>query len=348
MNDVSIDSLRECVRRTHGPQFRLPKRFQTASFDNFVVDGRFPGQRLAIEKIYELLAEPEPARSLLPWRKSIPEPAFRGVYLDGPPGIGKTHLLAAAFQAADDPKLFATFDEFSAAAGTLGMKRLRQLLRHQKLVCIDEIDLRDPGNIMLLTSLVRAMLEGEPRILATANADPKAMDSGHSYADEFARELGEIANAFEVIEVGGVDWRESGDSIRSRGSRDHGGLRQVTFDEASLRRFLSETHPMYDAAWLDEVDRICLTRLAPLRDTDEALRFVRFVDRVYDRDVALVIEQIDAPLEEVLEPVRTDRRFGLHYARCRSRLIELIEASGRIVRPAEDQRSIVSRGNGGA
>ncbi len=347
MIDVSIDRLRERVRKTHGPQFRLPKRFQTASFDNFVADGRFPGQKLAIKKIYEILAEPEPSRSFLPWRKQAPKPDYRGVYLDGPPGIGKTHLLAAAFQAADDPKLFATFDEFSAAAGTLGMKRLRQLLRRQKLVCIDEIDLRDPGNIMLLTSLVRAMLEGEARILATANADPTAMDSGHSYADEFARELGEIAEAFAVIEVDGVDWRESGDSIRNRGRRDDRQARQVTFDDDSLRRFLAETHPMYDAAWLDEVDRIRLTRLAPMRDTDEALRFVRFVDRVYDRDVDLVIEKIDAPLEEVLAPVRTDRRFGLHYARCRSRLIELIDASASVVQPEENQRPVVNRGNGG-
>jgi cell division protein ZapE len=327
VTDVSIESLRERVRQTRGPQFRLPKRFTGATFDNFVVDGRFPGQNLAIEKITELTSQPEPSRSRLPWRRSTQQPAIRGVYLDGPPGIGKTHLLAAAFQSAEEPKLFATFDEFSAAAGTLGMRRLRHLLGQQRLVCIDEIDLRDPGNIMLLTSLVRAMLEARPRILATANADPKAMDSGHSYAEEFARELGEIAGAFEIIRVDGVDWRETGDAKQQRIPRADQDARQVVFDDASLRAFLSETHPMYDAAWLDQVDRILLKCLAPMSDTDEALRFVRFVDRVYDRDVALVVEQIDEPLDTVLAPVKNDGRFHLHYARCRSRLIELIEAA---------------------
>ena len=329
MIDVSIDSLRARVWQTRGPQFRLPKRFQLASFENFVVDGRYPGQTLAIDKIHQLLAQPEPTSSRLPWRRSTQQTQFRGVYLNGPPGIGKTHLLAAAFQSAGAPKLFATFDEFSAAAGTLGMRRLRQLVSQQRLVCIDEIDLRDPGNIMLLTSLVRAMLEGRPRILATANANPSAMDAGHSYADEFGRELGEIADAFQVVDVDGIDWRESGDSARLREHGQQTDARQVTFDDASLRTFLSETHPMYDAAWLDEVDRIRLTRLAPMRDTDEALRFVRFVDRVYDRDVGLGIEQLDAPLEIVLAPVKQDRRFSLHYSRCRSRLIELIESSGK-------------------
>ncbi len=327
MNYVSISTLRSRVKETRGPQFRLPKRFDGATFDNFVVDGRLTGQTQAIQKIIRLLDEPEATRSRLPWRRATEGLPYRGVYLDGPPGIGKTHLLAAAFQRAAGPKLFATFDEFSAAAGTLGMRRLLHVLGDQRLVCIDEIDLRDPGNIMLLTSLVRAMLEGRPRILATANADPTAMDAGHSYADDFARELGEIAGAFEVIQVDGVDWRESGAAARQHVARESSEQRVVEFNDSGLRLFLSETHPMYDAAWLDEVDRIVLDRLTPMADTDEALRFVRFIDRVYDRDVELAVERFDLPLDDLLIPLKKDARFRMHYARCRSRLIELIEAT---------------------
>ena len=327
MIDVSIEDLRKRVAATRRPQFRLPKRFVGASFETYVVDTRFSGQQQAIDKITTLIDAPEPQTSRLPWRRTKDELEYRGVYLDGPPGIGKTHLLAAAFQTACEPKLFATFDEFSAAAGTLGMRRLRHLLGEQRLVCIDEIDLRDPGNIMLLTSLVRAMLEGRPRILATANADPTRMDSGQSYADAFERELGEIASAFEVVKVDGVDWRESGSAARHRRERDLSDARVVRFDDAHLKTFLDETHPMYDAAWLDEVDRIDIDHLAPMSDTDEALRFVRFVDRVYDRDVMLIVERIDASVDVLLAPVKNDRRFGLHYLRCRSRLVELLEAS---------------------
>jgi predicted ATPase len=80
---------------------------------------------------------------------------------------------------------------------------------------------------------------------------------------------------------------------------------------------------MYDAAWLDEVDRIVLDRLEPMGDTDYALRFVRFIDRVYDRDVVLAVEQTSGSIEEALAVVRDDRRFQLHYECCRSRLSEL-------------------------
>jgi len=321
---VSIERLNERVRATRGPQFRLPKRFEGASFTNFVIDPAFPEQREAISKITRLIEAPEPSTSRLPWRKTQPALDYRGVYLDGPPGIGKTHLLAAAFHLGDEPKLFATFDEFSAAAGTLGMGRLRQLLGSQRLVCIDEIDLRDPGNIMLLTSLVRAMLAGRPRILATANADPTVMDAGHSYAGAFQRELGEIATAFEVVRVEGADWRASGAAAERHPPSREDVERVVRLHPDQLRRFLAATHPMYDAAWLDEVDRIQLDRLEPMGDTDEALRFVRFIDRVYDRDVVLGVERLSVSIDDLLTALRDDARFRLHFIRCRSRLSELL------------------------
>jgi hypothetical protein len=36
------------VRATRGPQFRLPRRFEVASFANFVIDPAFPELRDAI------------------------------------------------------------------------------------------------------------------------------------------------------------------------------------------------------------------------------------------------------------------------------------------------------------
>jgi cell division protein ZapE len=95
----------------------------------------------------------------------------------------------------------------------------------------------------------------------------------------------------------------------------------VTWGE--LLSFLAETHPMYDAAWLGRLDAIRLDRLAPLPDADSAIRFVRFIDRVYDRAVALCVCRPLSP-EEVLATIQDDRRYRLHYQRCRSRLIELV------------------------
>ena len=328
MIPVGVEQLRRRVRATHGPQFLLPARFSEASFSTYAPDPAYPSQAEALARVRAATARaPRKGR----WRRRSRPDDPRGIYLDGPPGIGKTHLLAAAFNAAAEPKLFATFDEFSAAAGTLGMRRLSRLLAEQALVCIDEIDLRDPGNIMLLVSLMRAMLAGRPRILATANADPTGTSSGWVTIDDFRRELGEIVDAFQIVPVEGVDHRR----VLATATRVIGERTWVTtWDE--LLEFLVETHPMYDAAWLREVDAVALDRLVPLSDSDRTLRFVRFVDRVYDRDVALSVGRHDVTPDELLAPLVGDRRFVLHVARCRSRLVELLAGGGAGLRSAAD------------
>lgn len=330
MIERTIEELRQVVRSTRRPQFRLPKRFLGTSFANYRPDPAYPSQQLAVHAIEQLIDHPRQApRRWWPRSHREPETGPSGIYLDGPPGIGKTHLLAAAFLAADEPKLFATFDEFSAAAGTLGMPKLSKLLAAQDLVCLDEIDLRDPANMMLLVSLLRAMLAGDTRIIASANADPQR--SAGSGVDQFQREVGEIARAFEIIVVDGMDHRallkapaegESGHALSVE-------PRVLPVDWTQLVAFLYEVHPMYDAAWLDEVDLIVIDRLEPLENTDQALRFVRFIDRVYDRDVCLRVTGGPIDPSKLLAPLANDRRFQMHFARCRSRLTELLAGSRR-------------------
>ena len=329
MIPVDVQRLRQRVQFTRGPQFLLPARFAAASFAGYIPDPAYPSQAEALSRVRDAAAAPE--RQPQRWRRRTPSAGRRGIYLNGPPGIGKTHLLAAAFNTAAEPKLFATFDEFAAAAGTFGMRRLSGLLAEQSLVCIDEIDLRDPGNIMLLVSLLRAMLAGRPRILATANADPTSTSSTWITVDDFRRELGEIAGALEVMAVQGVDHRE----VLATSTRWHGARTwTATWDE--LLAFLRETHPMYDATWLLDVDTVVLDRLEPLADSDRALRFVRFIDRVYDRDVALSVCRRDLTPDELLAPLVGDRRFVLHVARCRSRLDELLATGEPKLRSAAD------------
>ena len=320
VNPVSIEHLREVVSRTHEPQFMLPARFEQVSFASFQVDASNPDQQHTIDQIQAVIAES--ARSLRFWQKHDPS-VPRGVYIMGPPGIGKTHLLAATYHEAAEPKLFATFDEFLAAAGTLGMDGLSSFLAGHRLVCIDEIDLDDPANIMLLNSILRVMLEADPYIVATANARPGGMAGGKYYEDPFTRELGEIADSFSIIELDGKDWRESQADAASAGKHRE---RVVSFTWPQLTAFLKDTHPMYDARWLLEVDTIEIDHIEPLADSNRAIRFVRFIDRVYDRNVRLRSTGHVPPIDAVLDPIRNEGRFHLHYIRCRSRLTELLGA----------------------
>lgn len=318
MITVPVDAIRNVVRRTHEPQFMLPARFETVSFDSFQISPSNTAQAHTVRQLREVIAEA--SRSLRFWQKHDPD-VPRGVYMTGPPGIGKTHLLAAAFHDAPEPKLFATFDEFLAAAGTLGMEGLSTFLSRHKLVCIDEVDLDDPANIMLLNSILRVMLAAEPYIIATANARPGGMAGGKYYDDPFTRELGEIAESFSIIELEGEDWRET--QSNTPGPEKH-EERVVSFAWDELGDFLNETHPMYDARWLLEVDTIEIDGIKPLADSDRAIRFVRFIDRVYDRDVRLrATGPVPSP-DEILSVIRNEGRFHLHYIRCRSRLTELL------------------------
>lgn len=296
----------------------LPARFNHVSFDSFQLNPDDDDQRHTIEQLQAVLEES--GRQLRFWQKRNPE-VPRGVYMMGPPGIGKTHLLAATFHNAPTPKLFATFDEFLAAVGSMGMEALAAFLTKHRLVCIDEIDLDDPANIMMLNSMLRIMLAADLYVIATANARPGSMAGGRFYQNPFTRELGEISGSFSIIELDGQDWRETG-QVTNRHRPPPERVVHFTWDE--LMAFLRDTHPMYDARWLLEVDGIELDRLEPLIDNDQAIRFVRLIDRVYDRDVQLQTTGSHLPVDTILTPIRDEARFHLHFIRSRSRLTELL------------------------
>lgn len=80
-----------------------PPQFTTASFASYRPDPEYASQAEVRDAVEAFVATPpEPAkRGLFGRKRKEPEvPVKSGVYLDGGFGVGKTHLLAAAYHAA--------------------------------------------------------------------------------------------------------------------------------------------------------------------------------------------------------------------------------------------------------
>jgi len=71
--------------------FVPPPRFQSATFATYRPDPRYPSQTLAKERLRRWIKD-RPRGFLRP---RLPGP--QGIYLDGGFGVGKTHLLVAAY-----------------------------------------------------------------------------------------------------------------------------------------------------------------------------------------------------------------------------------------------------------
>ncbi|WP_240512982.1 AFG1/ZapE family ATPase, partial [Streptomyces griseoruber] len=99
----------------------------------------------------------------------------RGVYLDGGYGVGKTHLLASLWHATPaEPglKAFGTFVELTNLVGALGFQQTVRTLSGHRLLCIDEFELDDPGDTVLVSSLLGKLVEAGVALAATSNTLP--------------------------------------------------------------------------------------------------------------------------------------------------------------------------------
>src|SRR5664279_3234953 len=211
-----------------------PPRFAEVSFDSYRPDPGQPTQSAAVERLRafadELAAPPVKRRWL---RRSEPA-GTGGVYLDGGYGVGKTHLLAALWHAAPGPKLFATFVELTHLVGALGFHESVAVLGSYALVCVDEFELDDPGDTVLVSTLLRNLRESGVRLAATSNTLPGRLGEGRFATDDFLREIQGLAASFDSIRIDGDDYRHRGlpaapvapdlDEVRRRAEQDGASL----------------------------------------------------------------------------------------------------------------------------
>jgi cell division protein ZapE len=307
-----------------------PRHFATATLDTYRPDRDYPSQGGAVAAIRHFIARWHTGRGLFSRRKAPVE--LPGIYLDGGFGVGKTHLLAALWHAAPDRKYFGTFIEYTALVGALGYAAAVKLLTGASLICIDEFELDDPGDTRLMSRLLNDLASSGSRIAATSNTPPNALGEGRFAAQDFLREIDSLAARFTTIRVDGLDYRRRDvdvhavtvDDVAASLSNIPGPSTLDTFD--AVLRHLGSVHPSRYVKIVEGLAAVGLTGVHPLANQTDALRFVAFVDRLYDAHVRIVAE--GTPLDGVFPGDMLAGGYRKKYLRAISRLIALTNGIG--------------------
>jgi cell division protein ZapE len=256
------------------------------------------------------------------------------VYLDGGFGVGKTHLLASLWHASPGPRAYLSFDELVYAIGLLGVEGARQAFRGMRLVAVDEWELDDPGNLKLALAFLRGALADGIRVATTSNTIPDELGRGRFDQKNFKTEIEELSSAFEVLRVEGEDYRhrrfeadpgrayflDDAAMERVRAAASPRAL-SVSFD--GLMRGLGEIHPIRFHAVIDEIDELLLDGVRPMSSLYEGLRWVHFVDKLYDNAVPFAASG-DAGLTELFPAEWLTGSYGKKFSRCLSRMEEML------------------------
>ena len=310
-----------------------PPQFADASFASYRPDADYPSQaavRDAVEAFVAAGPADQPRRGLFGRRKpaAAESGTKSGVYLDGGFGVGKTHLLAAAYHAATGRKTFGTFIEYTALVGALGFQGTVDLLRGTALVCIDEFELDDPGDTMVMTRLIKELTETGTRFAATSNTPPGALGEGRFAAQDFLREIQAMSDRFETMRIDGLDYRrravdESAGVVDDvAGSLPDG---RVTLDDfGAVVGHLASVHPSKYVALVEDLDAVGLTDVQAFTDQTDALRWVALVDRLYDAQVRIVAS--GTPLDQVYPDTMLNGGYRKKYLRAASRVVALTRA----------------------
>ena len=263
-----------------------------------------------------------------------------GVYLDGGFGVGKTHLLASLWNAADAPAAFGTFVGYTHLVGALGFRGAVEGLSRFRLVCVDEFELDDPGDTVLMSRLLRELVDAEVRLAATSNTLPDALGEGRFAADDFRREIQGLAAQFDVVRIEGEDYRHRGlpapppplpdDVVAASAAARPGG----TLDDfGELLEHLARLHPSRYGALLDGVSAVCLTGVREVPDQNVALRLVVLADRLYDRDIPVLAS--GDPLDRVFSEDMLRGGYRKKYRRATSRLVALAREGAHLTEAGE-------------
>ncbi|MEF2276752.1 cell division protein ZapE [Deinococcus sp. YIM 134068] len=304
-------------------------RFRDVRFENYRPNPAYPSQAEARASLQAFMkgAQVRPGGFRL-FRRAKPE--GRGLYLDGGFGVGKTHLLASAYHAAEGTRALMSFQDLMYVIGSLGMARAVEAFQGHDLLLIDEFELDDPGNTHMANTFLGQLMPGGTSVVATSNTEPGALGQGRFNAADFERQIQGIASRFESHRMDGPDYRQRGTVPEGPLTPEEFRAWQARRAEATLAvlthrdlgRLLIDVHPSRFAKLLAGVGALGVTGLSPMPDQNVALRFVHFIDKLYD--LGLPAAFTGAPLGSLFSETYRHGAYAKKYSRCLSRLSELL------------------------
>ncbi|GGN37227.1 cell division protein ZapE [Streptomyces kronopolitis] len=337
------------ARAPHVPADRLvaemvpPPRFQGARFDTYLPDPKQPSQSEAVQVLSDFadgIGAPAGGGKRR-WfsRKPAAPTGPRGVYLDGGYGVGKTHLLASLWHATPAPaerKAFGTFVELTNLVGALGFQQTVRTLGEHRLLCIDEFELDDPGDTVLVSTLLGKLVDAGVALAATSNTLPGKLGEGRFAAADFLREIQGLSAQFRPLRIDGEDYRHRGlpeapapyddETVTRTAYRTPGASLD---DFPSLLEHLSTVHPSRYGAMCDGIEAVCLTDVQAVPDQSTALRLVVLADRLYDREVPVLTS--GKAFDELFSEEMLRGGYRKKYFRAISRLTALARDAGALV-----------------
>ncbi|WP_324786698.1 cell division protein ZapE [Streptomyces sp. H51] len=346
-----------CAREPHVPADRLvaemvpPPRFDGVRFGTYLPDPDQPSQTEAVRVLEGFAGGLGGAHALgggrrgffgLGRAKAPKAPAGpRGVYLDGGYGVGKTHLLASLWHATPaEPalKAFGTFVELTNLVGALGFQQTVRTLSGHRLLCIDEFELDDPGDTVLVSTLLGKLVDAGVALAATSNTLPGKLGEGRFAAADFLREIQGLSAHFRTLRIDGEDYRHRGlPEAPEPYSEEQVTKAAYATEGASLDDFphlldhLAKVHPSRYGALTDGLKAVCLTDVRPVPDQSTALRLVVLADRLYDREVPVVASGL--PFDRLFSEEMLKGGYRKKYFRAISRLTALARDGKTLVKP---------------
>lgn len=269
-----------------------PREFTKATFATYRPDSKFPSQLAAVKAAENFVDGRATKVRLFAKRPEIKA----GIYLDGGFGVGKTHLLASMFHAYRGSKTFGSFLAYTDLIGVLGFANAVEQLSKFEFLCIDEFELDDPGDTMMMSRLLTELQARGSRFAATSNTPPNALGQGRFAAADFAREINAMADRFQILAIDGEDYRHRPSEAHTEALSDEllekwlssQSKNSVAMDDFdSLLKHLSSLHPSRYVNLLNGISALGVKEVHKLGDQVSALRWVAFIDRLYENQVKL-------------------------------------------------------------